>query len=66
MNYKVIKKADKSRYAHSSDIRLVNFGTTVLFSKFELTASSGKQLKDNNSFSTSSQKIGLCTQVIQW
>ena len=46
--FKVIKKADNSRYANGSDILLVNLGPIALFSIFKLTTSSGKQLEDNS------------------
>ena len=46
MNFEVIKKADKSRYGHGNDIRLVNLGPIALFSLLKLSTSSGKHLKD--------------------
>ena len=46
LNFEVIKKADDSRYANGSDIKLVNLGPIALFSNFKLTTSSGKHLED--------------------
>ena len=46
LNFEVIKKADKSRYANGNEIRLVNLGPIALFSKFKLTTSSRKHLED--------------------
>ena len=46
LNFKVIKKADDSRYGDGNDIRLVNLGPIALFSNFTLTTSSGKHLED--------------------
>ena len=46
LNFEVIKRADNSRYANGSDIRLVNLGPVALFSHFKLTTSSGKHLED--------------------
>ena len=46
LNFEVIKKADDSRYANGSDIKLVNLGPIALFSSFKLTTSSGKHLED--------------------
>ena len=41
VNFEFIKKIGYSRYANGKDIRLVFMGPTALFSKFELTMSSG-------------------------
>ena len=38
----VLHAATKNRYADNNDIRLVNLGPIVFFSKFKLTTSSGK------------------------
>ena len=46
LNSEGIKKADNARFANGIDIRLVNLGLIALFSKFKLTTSSGKHLKD--------------------
>ena len=46
LNFEVIKKADDSRYANSSDIKLGNLGPIALFSNFKLTTNSGKHLED--------------------
>ena len=46
LNFEVIKKADDSRYANGSDIRLVNLSPIILFSNFKLTTSSWKRLED--------------------
>ena len=48
LDFEVIKRADNSRYANGNDIRLVNLGSTDLFSNFKLTTSSGKHLEDIN------------------
>ena len=45
LKFEVIKKADDSRYAHCSDIKLINLGPIALFSNFKLTTSSGKHLE---------------------
>ena len=45
--FKIIKKADSSRYAaNGNDIRLNNLGQIVLFSNFKITTSSRKLLED--------------------
>ena len=46
LNFKVIKKADDSRYGNGNDIRLVNLGSIALLSNFTLTTSSGKHLEE--------------------
>ena len=46
LNFEVIEKAENSRYANGNDIRLVNLGPIVLFSKFILRKSSGKRLEN--------------------
>ena len=46
LNFEFIKKADDSRYANGSNIKLVNLGQIALFSNFKLTTSSGKHLED--------------------
>ena len=46
LSFEVIKRADKSRYANGSDIKLVTLGPVALFSNFKLTTSSGKHLED--------------------
>ena len=48
LNFEVIKKADDSRYANGSDIKLGNLGPIALSSNFKLTTSSGKHLGDNS------------------
>ena len=48
LKFEVIKKLDDSRHGNGNDIRLVNLGPIALFSKFNLTTSSGKQLEDIN------------------
>ena len=48
MSFEVIKRADNSIYANGDDIRLVNLGQIALFSKFQMTTSSGKHLEDNS------------------
>ena len=48
LNFEVVKRADKSRYANGNDIRLVNLGPIALFSNFKLTTSSGNYLEDIN------------------
>ena len=42
LNFEVIKRADKSRYANGNYIRLVNLGSIPLFINLKLTTSSGK------------------------
>ena len=44
--FKVIKRADNSRYANGNDIRLIILGLIALFSKYKLTTSSGMHLED--------------------
>ena len=48
LNFEVIKKADKSRYANGSAIRLGNLGPIAQFSNFTLTTNSGKHIEDVN------------------
>ena len=43
--FDVLDAAAGNRYAYNNDIRLVNLGTIALFSKYKLTASSGKHLE---------------------
>ena len=46
LGWQVIKKAGNSRFACGKDIRLDNLGPIDLFSSFQLTTSSGKNLED--------------------
>ena len=46
LNFKVIKKADNSRYRNSNVITLVNLAPIALFSNFKVTTPSGKHLED--------------------
>ena len=46
INFELIRKADKSRYANGDYIRLVNLELTALFSSFRLTTSSRRHLED--------------------
>ena len=46
LNFEVIKRADKSRYANGNDIRLVNLGSIALFINYTKTTSSEKHLED--------------------
>ena len=46
LDFQVIKKADKSRYANGNDIHLINIGPIALFIDFKLTTSSGKHLEN--------------------
>ena len=48
MNFEIIEKFDKSRYANGNDIRLVILGPIALFSNFKLKTSSGKHPEDIN------------------
>ena len=45
LHFKVIKKADNSRYANGNDIRLVSLGTIVLIKTYKLMTSSGKHFE---------------------
>ena len=47
-NFEVIQKVDISRFAIGNDIRLIKLGPIGLFSKFNLTTSSGKHLEDRS------------------
>ena len=47
INFEVIIKTDKSRYANGDDKKLVNLETIALLSNFKLTTSPGKHLEDN-------------------
>ena len=44
--FELIKKADSKRYGNGNEIRMVNLGPIFLFSRFNLTTSSGKHLED--------------------
>ena len=46
LNFDVSKAASSNRYADADDIRLINLGPIALFSKYRLTTSSGKHLKN--------------------
>ena len=46
LNFEVIKRIDKSRYANGYDVQLVNFGPFALLFKCNLTTSCGKHLED--------------------
>ena len=48
LKFEVIKKADNSRHANGSHIRLVNLGPIAFFSNFILTTSAGSHLEDNS------------------
>ena len=48
INFKVIKKADKSRYGNGYDIWLVNLGPIAFISIFKLKNSSGNHLENIN------------------
>ena len=63
LNFEVIKRVDKSRYANGDGMRLVNFGTIALFSNFKSTTSSGKHLKDNSHAHIASSMYKLITSA---
>ena len=46
LNFDVLQAASINRYVDANDIRLVNLGTTALFSDHKLTTSSGKHLDE--------------------
>ena len=46
LNFDVLKATTSNRYADTDDMRLTNLGPIVLFSKYKLTTSSGKHLKN--------------------
>ena len=46
MNFDVLHAASNDRYADNDDIRLVNLGGNALFSKYNLTSSSGKHIEN--------------------
>ena len=44
-DFDLLHAATNNRYADNVDIRFVNLGVVVLFSKYKLTSSSGKHLE---------------------
>ena len=46
LNFEVLKKTDKRRYANGNDIRLVKLGPIAFFNNFKLATSSAKHLED--------------------
>ena len=43
--FDVLHAATGNRYTNANDIRLINFGPVALFSKYDLTSSSGKHIE---------------------
>ena len=46
LNFDVVHGVNINRYENNTEIRLVNLGPVALFSKYELTTSSGKHLEE--------------------
>ena len=45
LNFDVLHAATGNRYVDANDIRLFNFGTIALFSKYDITSSLGKHIE---------------------